>query len=119
MTQYEQAVDYFENEVLHNTAWIEADESSRKRAIKSAENELYNEFPRYDREKRPMPEKAVFEQALWLLRKDDSILKAEQGVTNINLTGEFSMGLGGKVAKISPNAVRFIRSRKVGRYSWA
>ena len=117
MITYEEASAYFETEVLHNTAWVEANEDTRKRALKAAENELYNEFPRYDREKRPVPAKAQFEQALWLLRKDDSILKAEMGVTNINLSGEFSMGLGGKVSKISPNAMRYIRTKRVGRYS--
>ena len=116
---YDLAITYFEEEVLHNGPWAAADEGTRKRALKSAENELYNEYTRYDREKNPMPEKAIFEQALWLLRKDDSILKAEMGVTNINISGEFSMGLGGKVAKISPNAMKFLRTRKVGRYSWA
>jgi hypothetical protein len=116
MTLYDQAVLYIENEILHNTSWTEADVPKRNRALKNAENELYNEFPRYNRDTKPLPETAIFEQAVWLLRKDDSILRAEQGVTNINLSGEFSMGLGGKVSKISPNAIRFIRSRKVGRY---
>lgn len=119
MELYNLAVTYFDEEVLHNGPWLAADEGTRNRALKNAANELYNEYPRFDRELRPIPEKAIFEQALWLLRKDDSIMKAEMGVTNINISGEFSLGLGGKAVKISPNAKKFLRSRKVGRYSWA
>lgn len=115
---YETALNYLDNEVLHNGAWTAADYPMRYRALKNAENELYLEFPRFNRETKPLPNTAIFEQTLWILRKDDSILKAEMGVTNVNISGEFSMGLGGKSQRISPAAIRLVRinGKKVGRY---
>ncbi|MFD9628673.1 hypothetical protein [Peribacillus muralis] len=116
MYTYEEAVTYFEEEVLHNTQWVDADESTRKRALKNAENELYITFKRYKVDKNPLPKEAIFEQTLWLLRKDDTILRAEQGVTNVNLSGAIQMSLSGSSPKISPNVVRIL-GRKRGRYA--
>lgn len=116
MDLWEAAAQYIESEVLHNAAWTEADRPTQERALKAAENQLYLEYTRFDREKKPIDQKAIFEQAVWLLRMDDAVLKAEQGVTNINISGEFSMGLGGTFKKISPMAVSIIRKKRVGRY---
>lgn len=116
MYTYEDAVSYFENEVLHNSYWLSADESQRKRALKNAENELYSTFRKYSIDKNPLPMRAIFEQAIWLLRKDDTILRAEQGVTNVNLSGAIQMSVSGSSPKISPNAIRLLGRRR-GRYS--
>lgn len=116
MYTYEDAILYFENEVLHNTAWVDAEEAMRKRALKNAENELYENFKQYKSTTKPLPNKAIFEQALWLLRKDDTILKAEQGVTNVNLSGAVQMSISGNTPKISPIVIKMLGRRK-GRYS--
>lgn len=117
MYTYEEAVTYFDTEVLHNQTWLDTDENTRKRALKNAENELYNAFPSYNREKKPLPNNAIFEQALWLLRQDSNIQQAELGVSNINLSGEISISMSGNKQKIAPNTLAIIRkSRKVGRY---
>lgn len=115
---YEEAVAYFENEVLHNTAFIDADSAKRNRSLKSAENELYNAFPMFDKVLKPLPNNAIFEQAIWLLRKDETIMKGELGITNINLSGEVSMSVSQKDNRIAPNVMAIIRKsrRKVGRY---
>ena len=112
---YNEAVNYFENEVLHNDMWVEADEAMRKRALKNAENELYETFKRYKPSTNPLPMKAIFEQALWLLRKDDTILKAEQGVTNVNLAGAVQMSISGNTPKVSPIVIKMLGRRR-GRY---
>lgn len=116
---YEEAVAYFENEVLHNTAFIEADPVKRNRALKSAENELYSSFPMFDKATKPLPNTAIYEQAIWLLRKDDTILKGELGITNINLSGEVSLSVSQKDNRIAPNVKNILRMsrKKVGRYS--
>ncbi len=116
MYSFEEANGYLTNEVLHNAAWLEADQPKQERALKNAANELYADFTKFTPNKRPLPPRAIFEQAIWILRKDDSMLKAEQGVTNINISGEFSLGLGGKTQRISPAAIKLIRAKKVGRY---
>ncbi|PEM08502.1 hypothetical protein [Bacillus wiedmannii] len=120
MTQLEAANKYFEEEVLHNTVWIEADENTRKRALRNAENDLYEYFSRFDKDTRPLADRVVFEQAFWLLRKDDVIQKAEMGVTNTTIMGEVSIsvrpGAGGAGGKISPTVIGLMRTRKTGRY---
>ncbi|MCS0827388.1 hypothetical protein NX029_26090 [Cytobacillus firmus] len=116
MYTYEEAVNYFENEVLHNQAWTSAEEAARNRALKNAENELYNNFRQYKPSVKPLPNKAIFEQALWLLRKDDTILRAEQGVTNVNLSGAVQMSISGNTPKIAPTVIKMLGRRR-GRYS--
>lgn len=115
MWTYEEAVTYFATEVLHNQAWVEATEDVRNRALKSAENELYETYRRYKKDTNPLPNKAVFEQALWLLRKDDNVLRAELGVTNVNLAGAIQMTVSGNSPKISPLVTKMLGRRK-GRY---
>ena len=115
MFTYEEADSYFLNEVYHNAAWLEADEDKRKRALNNAANELYTHFSKYDRDKKPLPNKAIYEQALWIMRKDDTILRAEQGVTNVNLAGAIQLSMSGKSQKISP-AVTQLLGRRRGRY---
>lgn len=115
MYTYEDAVSYIENEVLHNQAWLEASEAVRKRALKNAENELYQVFKRYNKETKPVPNVAIFEQAMWLLRKDETILRAEQGVTNVNLSGAIQMSVSGKTSRIAPSVTQLL-GRRVGRY---
>jgi hypothetical protein len=118
MFTYEDAVAYFETEVLHNQNWLEADEDTRNRALKNGESELYRFFSSYKREEKPLPKEAVFEQALWLLRQDETTKRAELGVTNTNLSGEISISMQGRTQPIAPNVIRIIRqARKVGRYA--
>lgn len=118
MYTYEEAVNYFETEVLHNQQWLDADETKRKRALKNAENILYETFTGFNRDKKPLPSKAVYEQAMWLLRQDDNVRQAEMGITNINLSGELSISMSQSQTRIAPNVQVIIRSArgKVGRY---
>lgn len=118
MYTYEDAVIYFETEVLHNQPWLDAEETTRKRALKNAENVLYETFTSFNSEKKPLPAKAIYEQALWLLRKDDNVRQAEMGITNINLSGELSISMSQNQSDIAPTVKTIIRSArgKVGRY---
>lgn len=115
MWTYQEADDYITNEVLHNSWWTEADEGKRQRALKNAENELYEVFSHYKPDTRPLPARAIYEQALWLLRKDDIVLRAEQGVTNVNLSGAIQVTVSGASTRISPAVMRIV-GRKKGRY---
>lgn len=118
MTQLEQANKYFEEEVLHNGVWVQSDEPTKLRALRNAENDLYEYFPRFNRETRPLDNRVVFEQAFWLLRKDELIQKAEMGVTNTTIMGEVSMSVrpGPATQKISPTVLSLVRKSRTGRY---
>lgn len=116
MWSYDGALSYFDAEVLHNQSWLDADEATRNRALKNAEAELYTNFPRYKIGTNPLPEKAVYEQSLWLLRMDDNIQRAELGVTNVNLAGAIQMTVSGGTSRISPVVIRMLGRRR-GRYA--
>ncbi|QGG47649.1 hypothetical protein [Heliorestis convoluta] len=104
---------YFTEQVLHNEEWFAVTLEIRQRALQNAANQLYRSFRRYHREQRPLPIEAIYEQALWLLRMDETIRKSEQGVKTVSVSGlSISMD---KAKAISPDVFAII-GRKVGRY---
>lgn len=78
---------YFQNEVLLNDAWINASTQVKQRALKNAENMLYRFYLAFDVTTNPVPEKAVFEQAYFLLLVDETIQKSALGVKQVSVSG--------------------------------
>jgi hypothetical protein len=110
----EDADVYFNEYVLHNDEWVNADYSLKQRAVNSAMKQLYRHYTSYNQETRPIPDEAVFEQALWVLRIDDSFRRAEMGVTAINVAG-ISINMANVNRSLSPQVIAIL-GRKVGRY---
>jgi hypothetical protein len=83
------AKTYFDTYVLHSDAWDEADVTKQTKALNQAEKDLYEVFTDYniDDPTKQLPKEAVYEQALWLLRIDDALQKAEMGVKNLTVEG--------------------------------
>lgn len=111
----EDAKTYFETEVLHSGPWDEADDATRQKALNNAERILYRHFSSYDinDESKWMPAEAIYEQALWMLRQDDAIQKAEMGVAGVSVAG-ISVQMRGKADYIAPEARRIIAADKGG-----
>lgn len=109
------AEDYFGSEVLWADEWSNADYTSKEKALTNAENQLYRFYRTYNVSdpNNQIDKKAVYEQALWLLRLDDTIRKAEQGVRSVSVSG-ISINLDKAATYIAPEAVRII-GRRVGR----
>lgn len=103
---------YFQNEVFLNDLWVNASESDKQRALKNAENMLYRYYPMLDPEKRPLPHKAIFEQAYFLMLVDETIQKAALGVKQVSVSG-VSVSLNGSTYPISPE-VKLIVSKELG-----
>lgn len=82
-----QAEEYFGLNVLWTDEWDAATATQKEKALTNAENQLYRYYTGYNITEKPVPNEAVFEQALWLLRLDDSIRKAEQGVRSVSVKG--------------------------------
>jgi len=102
------AQQYFDTYVLHSEAWDEADDTMRTKALNQAERDLYEYFADdFDAETNPLPDEAIYEQALWLLRIDDALQKAEMGVTNLTVEG-ISISMASPPPKISPKALQKI-----------
>jgi len=99
------AQQYFDTYVLHSEAWDEADETRQTKALNQAEKDLYEYFTDFDMVENPLPDEAIYEQALWLLRIDEALQKAEMGVTNITVEG-ISISVSSPPPKISPKAIQ-------------
>lgn len=104
---------YFMSKVLHKEEWTQADEQTRQVALNNAQMNLLRIYKQYNDTDRPLPDEAVFEQALWLLRIDDSIRKAEQGVQTVSVSG-ISVSVNRVDLSVAPQ-VRLILGRRVGR----
>ena len=108
------AENYFLNFVLHNAEWVDADAGRKQRALNNAGNQLYRMYRySYNETTKPLPDEAVYEQALWLLRIDDSIRKAEQGVSSISVSG-ISIGVQKVNLSVAPEVINIL-GRRVGR----
>jgi hypothetical protein len=108
---------YFQNEVLHNQLWLDASVDQKTRALKNAENMLYRYFRGYDPTTKPMDEKAVYEQAYFLLMVDETIQKAALGVKQVSVSG-LSISVQAPHYPISPEVKMIVGGSglRVGRY---
>ena len=120
----ENANDYFENEVLLNDAWVSADNPTRTRALKNAENSLYRFYSNhFNITEKPIPDTAIYEQAYFLLLVDETIQKSALGVKQISISG-ISISVDAPSYPISPNTKMIIQAEtgvggsgvRVGRY---
>lgn len=99
---------YFSESVLHNDAWVNADNDSKQRALNNASNILYRHY-----RNRTIPDEAVFEQAIWLLKISEARKQAEQGVTSYSVDG-ISVSLS-QVDRTIAQPVLQVMGRRVGR----
>ncbi|MCS1350318.1 hypothetical protein [Mechercharimyces sp. CAU 1602] len=102
---------YFDVEVLHSDAWDEVDDTKRQKALNNAERILYRYYSSsydIDDEDNRMPVEAVYEQALWMLRKDDAIQKAELGVLQVSVEGVSVLTKGAGTDDIAPEVKKII-----------
>lgn len=105
---------YFNDNVVHYEEWAGADEPKKQRALNQASKMLYRVYGfKYDPERNPVPEEAIYEQALWLLRLDDSIRKKDQGVNMIGVDGIQIMFANTDIS-LAPEVIRIL-GRRVGR----
>lgn len=108
-----EADTYFNDNVLWSKEWDKATTEQKEKALTNAENQLYRYYRTYDITDKPIPNECVYEQSLWLLRLDDSIRKAEQGVKNLSVDG-INIALDRVYSYIAPEATRIL-GRRIGR----
>ena len=105
---------YFTSFVLHNTEWVDANPERKQRALNNAGNQLYRMYRHsFNETVKPLPDEAVFEQALWLLRIDDSVRKSEQGVSSISVSG-INISVQKVNLSVAPKVLNIL-GRRVGR----
>lgn len=92
------------------------DDSLKKRSLNHASKTLYRLYGyKYDEVTNPIPDEAIFEQALWILKLDDSLRKSEQGVKSIMVDG-IQVVLARINRTIAPQVIHIL-GRKIGRSS--
>jgi hypothetical protein len=99
---------YFTEQVLHNDAWVNADNDSKQRALNNAASILNRYYKR-----RNIPDEAVFEQAIWLLKISEARKQADEGVVQYSIDG-ISVSLSQIDRTIAPSVLQIL-GRRVGR----
>ncbi|MDF2010200.1 hypothetical protein [Priestia megaterium] len=112
---FDEVKEYVDSMILHSESFDSVDEKIQRKAINNAEALLYSFYKRYNPDKNPLPVEAVAYQAIYMLNKDDSDLRAEKGVTYIGFNG-VAMNLAKQQRTISPDVIRIL-GRRVGSYT--
>lgn len=117
---------FIQDNILHSNVWDEANEITRKKAVNNAAHTLYTFLGKFD-SKEAIPTDILANQVVWILRIDDTFLRAEMGVSYIQVSGVM-VNLLDKDRTISPYVLQVLglsldamtgglSRRKVGSYS--
>ncbi|MEY8748949.1 hypothetical protein [Alkalicoccobacillus gibsonii] len=114
MTVVEEVKEHIELNVFHSQLWDALDSGNQVKVVNQASNQLLNYYGQYDADENPLPVPAIVEQVLWVLMIDDSMKRADMGVTSINVSG-MTLNVSQRDRSISPEVLRML-GRRVGRY---
>lgn len=103
----QKAERYFAESVFHNDVWMNADDESKQRALNNALNMLSRHY-----RNRSIPDEAIYEQALWLMKLSEARKQAEQGVVSYSVDG-ISVSLS-QVDRTIAQSVLQIMGRRIG-----
>ncbi len=99
MSELEQVSLFIAENVYHSDVYDRATDVQRQKAINSAKRTLQRVLPHFYSEQVPI--EAIAEQAIWLMRIDDTMQRAEMGVTSISIDG-ISLAISEKNRSIAP-----------------
>lgn len=106
---------YFQTQVLHNQLWLNADSSTKQRALNNASNMIYRAYKNYDATNNPVPDIAVFEQSYFILMIDETIQRSALGVKQVSVSG-ISISVQAPFYPIAPEVVMILGGTvRVGR----
>lgn len=119
MVTVEQVTQFVDENVLQSELYDTATETVRNKAVKNAERSLRRSLTVY-RDKDTLPVEDVAEQAIWLLKMDDTMQRAELGATSISMSG-VSISFNDKDRSVAPAVLskyglRTAKRPKVGSY---
>lgn len=117
--------NYIDENIYHSKVWDIADNKARLKAVNNSERILTRVLKKYLGNEVPI--EFIAEQAVYLMRIDDTFLRAELGATSITLDG-ISVSIKDKDRTIAPAILDSlgitpdaitggISRRKVGKYS--
>lgn len=117
--------DYIEKNIYHSNLWDKATEREKLKAVNNSERILKRMLTKYLEQEIPI--EYLAEQAIYIMRIDDTFLRAELGATNIALDG-VSISIKDKDRTIAPaildslgitpdSVTGGISRRRVGKYA--
>lgn len=121
MDKMTQVDSFIRDNILHSAVWDSANELQRIKAVNQSERTLKRYFSKTYKD--DVPIEHLSHQAIWLLKIDDFIQRAELGATNISIDG-ISIAYSQKDRSVCPFIMEELNlsegwnlRRKVGRYS--
>ena len=117
----EQVGNYIDENILHSAVWDNADEKTRKKAINNSIRTFNTFLKKYYKDEIPVDH--LSEQVLWMLKIDDSVQRAELGMSYIQVDGvsinisEMDRTICPYVCKVLNVPVGFLSRRRVGSYA--
>lgn len=101
--------NYIEENILQSAVWDNADDRVRQKAINNATRILKTNLSKYYPDNIPVEHLA--EQVIWMLKIDDSLQRAEMGITYIQVDG-VSMNISDIDRTICPYIYRALKLPK-------
>ncbi|WP_300857258.1 hypothetical protein [uncultured Clostridium sp.] len=121
MDKMTQVDSFIRDNILHSAVWDSANELQRIKAVNQSERTLKRYFSKTYKD--DVPIEHLSHQAIWLLKIDDFIQRAELGATSISIDG-ISIAYSQKDRSVCPFIMEELNlsegwnlRRKVGRYS--
>lgn len=121
MDKMTQVDSFIRDNILHSAVWDSANELQRIKAVNQSERTLKRYFSKTYKD--DVPIEHLSHQAIWLLKMDDFIQRAELGATSISIDG-ISIAYSQKDRSVCPFIMEELNlsegwnlRRKVGRYS--
>lgn len=127
INRYEEITNYINDNIYHSSVWDEAEDTQRKKAINNSIAILLNILSDYYTADTDITTDVIAQQTVWFMRIDDTFLRAEMGISYIQMSGvmltitDKDRSIAPYVLdklNISPDAItKGFSRRKVGRYS--
>lgn len=115
MEQVEQIAlvqDYIDQNIFHSDPWDELSSEQKGKAVNNASMILKTYHPQLFADEIPVHDLA--DQVLWILKKDDTVQRAEMGVTSMSVEG-MSVSFDQKERPIAPSILIRYNLEESGR----
>lgn len=119
MVQIETVEEFIEKNIFHSEIWDELSNVQKEKAMNNASMILTSHHPQIFQKTIPIID--LVDQILWILKKDDTMQRAEMGVASLSVEG-LSVSFDQKERPIAPSIVARYnleangRKRRVGSY---
>lgn len=87
MASFEEVTTYIDENILQSVLWDAAEDSVRKKAVNNAEHTLKTLLADVYKGQNSIPVDDVAQQAIFMLKIDDSFQRAELGVVQMSIDG--------------------------------